>query len=227
MRPRPLLTGLCLMGLALPASADGLLEKARAVSKEGPAYLFDMVFDDGAQAFTFKVDPTRPEGERVVAITPEPSALEGEAAKRVERLKKETKGDIWCSSFTENIPAGAKRISETASAATYSFTPLPGEDKQMRDVVKYLTGKATIDKASGAVLAFEMSAPKAFKPAMVAKVDQFSMKVACKLAPDGRSHVDTFALNLSGTAMMQAFSQTETRKVSNLKAAPQSGYGAP
>lgn len=227
MRAPSLLSGLFLMSLALPAGADALLEKARGVSKDGPAYLFDMAFDDGDQAFTFKIDQTRPETERVVAITPAPEGLAGEAAKRVERLKKQTKGDIWCASFADSIPANAQRLSETASAATYSFTPLPGEDKQMRDMVKYLTGKATIDKASGQILAFEMRAPKAFKPAAVAKVDQFSLKVACKPAPDGRSHVDTFALQVSGTAMMQAFSQNETRKVSNLRAALASGFGTP
>jgi hypothetical protein len=186
-----------------------------------------MVFDDGGQRLTLTVDQTRPENDRVVAMTPELSKLSGEVAKRAERLKKETKGDIWCQEFTESIPASAKRVSETASTATYSFTPLPGDDKNMRDVVKYLTGTATLDKATGNVLAYELSAPKAFKPAMAAKVDRFSMKVACKAAPDGRSHVDTFSLEVSGNAMMQAFRQSETRKVSNLKAAPQSGYGAP
>lgn len=227
MRLFSVLTGLCLLGHALPASADALLEKARAVSKEGPAYLFDMAFSDGVQDLTLKVDQTRPEGERVVEISPKLANLEGDAAKRAQRLKEETKGDIWCSSFTESIPAGAKRVSETASAATYSFTPLPGGNEDMKDIVKYLTGKATLDKATGNVMAFELSAPKAFKPAMVAKVDQFTMKVACKAAPDGRSHVDTFSLTVSGSAMMQAFSQTETRKISNLKPAPQSGFGAP
>lgn len=228
MLPRPALTALFLAaGLSLPASADALLEKARAASKEGPAYLFDMVFDDGGQRLTLTVDQARPENDRVVAMTPELSKLSGEVAKRAERLKKETKGDIWCQEFTESIPASAKRVSETASTATYHFTPLPGDDKNMRDVVKYLTGTATLDKATGNVLAYELSAPKAFKPAMAAKVDRFNMKVACKAAPDGRSHVDTFSLEVSGNAMMQAFRQSETRKVSNLKAAPQSGYGAP
>lgn len=230
MRTRLFLNGFLLAGglsLALPAGADALLEKARTVPKEGPAYLFDMAFDDGAQRFTLKVDQTRPEGARVVAMTPELASLSGDAAKRGERLKSETKGDIWCNSFTESIPPGAKRVSENASTATYSFTPLPGEDKNMRAMVKHLTGTAVLDKATGNVLAFELAAPKAFKPAMAAKIDTFSMKVACKAAPDGRSHVDTFTLQVAGNAMMQDFRQSETRKVSNLKAAPQSGFGAP
>ncbi|OYW82459.1 MAG: hypothetical protein B7Z22_14185, partial [Hyphomonas sp. 32-62-5] len=125
MLPRPALTALLLAaGLGLPASADALLENARAASKEGPAYLFDMVFDDGGQRLTLTVDQTRPENDRVVAMTPELSKLSGEVAKRAERLKKETKGNIWCQEFTESIPASAKRVSETASTATYHFTPL-------------------------------------------------------------------------------------------------------
>lgn len=227
MRSALFLNTLLLAGLALPAGADALLEKARAVPKEGPAYLFDMAFDDGAQRFTLKVDQARPENDRVVAMSPEPASLSGDAAKRGERLKAETKGDIWCNGFTDTIPASATRVSETGSTATYAFTPLPGDDKNMRAMVKHLTGTAVLDKATGNVLAYELAAPKAFKPAMAAKIDTFSMKVACKAAPDGRSHVDTFTMQVAGNAMMQDFRQSETRKVSNLQAAPQSGFGTP
>ncbi len=97
----------------------------------------------------------------------------------------------------------------------------------MRDIVKHLTGTATIEKASGQILAYELTAPKAFKPAVVAKVDRFSMKVACRAAPDGRTHIDTFALDLAGSAMMKPFSQSERRTISNLAPAASSGYGAP
>ena len=225
MRPALLLAGLA--ALSLPATADPLLETARGVSKEGPAYRFDMAYDDGAQPFTLTVDQARPEDQRVVSITPDPSSLEGDAAKRARRLKTETRGDIWCSNFAGNIPANAARVSETPATATYRFSPVPGGDGEMRDIVKHLTGTATIDKASGHILAFEMSAPKAFKPAVVAKVDRFSMKIACRAAPDGRTHIDTFALDLAGSAMMKAFSQTERRTVSNLTPAASSGYGTP
>lgn len=225
MRPAILLSGLA--AICLTSGADPLLETARSVSKEGPTYRFDMAFDDGAQRFTLKVDQARPEDARVVAITPDPSSLDGDAAKRAQRLKTETKGDIWCSNFAANIPAGAKRVSETPASATYSFTPLPGEDGEMREIVKYLTGTATIDKASGHILAYELTAPKAFKPAVVAKVERFSMRIACRAAPDGRTHIDTFALDLSGSAMMKPFSQSESRKISNLTAATPSGYGTP
>ena len=226
MRPAlPILAGLC--AFSLPASADPLLETARSISKEGPDYRFEIAYDDGAQRFVLKVDQARPEDQRVVSIAPDPSGLEGDAAKRAQRLKTETRGDIWCSNCAANIPVSARRVSDTPTSATYSFTPLPGEDGEMRDIVKHLTGTATIEKASGQILAYELTAPKAFKPAVVAKVDRFSMKVACRAAPDGRTHIDTFALDLAGSAMMKPFSQSERRTISNLAPAASSGYGAP
>lgn len=225
MRPALLLAGLA--ALCLPASADTLLEKARQMSKEGPAYRFDLAVEDGSQNYVLKVDQARPENSRVVSMTPDVSALDKEAAKRAEKLKAETKGDIWCSNLMENIPATAKRASETPKTATYSFKPLPGEDGDMKDVVKHLTGTATFDKASGYMLTYELSAPKAFKPVAVAKVSSFNMKVTCKAAPDGRTHIDTFALDLAGSAMMQPFSQSERRRISNLVEVAPSGFGAP
>lgn len=211
----------------LPASADALLDKARSAPKDGPVYAFDLDYNDGKNKFSLSIDPTRPEGQRVTRITPDPKTLTGDSAKIAERLKTRTQGKIMCSEFAANIPASAKRTSETAELATYSFTPLPGpEDGDMAKAYKHLDGKAVIDKATGAILSFEMTSPKAFKPMAIAKIDQMSMKVACKAAPDGRTHIDTFSFNMAGSAMMQAFEQTESRKVSNLRKVAASGYGA-
>jgi hypothetical protein len=119
-------------------------------------------------------------------------------------------------------------VSETAAAATYSFTPLPGKQSgQVAAAYKYLKGTATIDKANGAILAYEMTSPKAFKPMPVAKVDKLTMKVACKAAPDGRTYVDSLAFNLKGSAMMQSLDQMETRRITNLKPLAGSGFGTP
>jgi hypothetical protein len=225
---RYLFASCLLLAAALPASADAVLQKARAMSKDGPLYTFDMDVRDGPDAFKMTVDPSQPEGQRVTRLTPALASLKGDAAKKAERLQQRTEGDIWCSSFAENIPATAKRTSETANTATFSFTPLPGKDDgQMGDAFKHLNATAIIDKTTGAILSYEMSSPKAFKPAAVAKIDRFSMKVACKAAPDGRTHVETFSLDLKGSALMKPFEQTETRRVSNLKAIGTSGFGTP
>lgn len=213
---------------ALPASADAVLKKARAMSAEGPVYTFNVDVIDAETDFKMTVDPSQPEGKRVTKISPAPSSLKGDAAKRAEMLQKRTAGDIWCNRFMENIPATAKRTAETDTTATFSFTPLPGKnDGQMGEAYKFLNGTATIDKSTGAVLRYEMVSPKAFKPAAVAKVDRFSMKVACKPAPDGRTHIDSLVMDVKGSALMKPFEQKETRRVSNLQAIPGSGFGTP
>ena len=226
---RPLLAATCLvLAATLPAHADNLLQKARSASVDGPLYVFNVDVLDGETNFTMTVDPSKPEGRRVTKISPAPSALKGDAAKKAENLQKRTAGQIWCNQFMENIPASAKRTAETETTATFSFTPVATEeDGQMGMAYKYLNGTATIDKATGGILRFEMTSPKAFKPAAVAKVEKFSMKVACKPAPDGRTHIDSLLLDLKGSAMMQPFEQKETRRVSNLQAISSSGFGTP
>lgn len=213
---------------SLPAGADTVLQKAKAPPAGGPLYAFELDVDNGTDTFRMTVDPSKPEGKRVTRITPDPMTLKGDSAKTAERLMTRTEGKIMCSEFAGNIPASAKRASETGTTATYTFTPEPGpDDGDLAKAYKFLTGKAVIDKQSGNILSFEMTSPKAFKPMAVAKIDKLSMKVACKAAPDGRTHIDTFSFDMAGSAMMQAFQQTETRKVSNLKQVAASGYGAP
>lgn len=225
---RLLAASLILLSAALPASADAVLEKARSVSKDGPLYIYDLDYNDGADQFRMTVDQSQPKGQRVVTFAPAVSTLDGDAAKKADKLVKSTAGDIWCSSFAENIPANARRISETASAATYSFTPLPGKQKgQVAAAYKFLNGTATIHKATGAILAYEMVSPKAFKPLPVAKVDKLTMKVACTPAPDGRTYIDSLAFNLKGSAMMKSLDQMEIRRITNLKPLAQFGFGAP
>jgi hypothetical protein len=221
------LASLLALTAALPASADAVLTKAKAVSKEGPLYAFDVDVDDGKNQFRMTVDPSQPNGQRVVKFAPEVSTLKGDSAKKADMLIKKTAGDIWCSSFAENIPANAKRVSETPASATYSFTPLPGKtDAQTASAYKFLKATATIDKSTGAILAYEMNSPKAFKPMAVAKIDKLSMKVACKPLPDGRTYIESLAFDLKGSAMMQSLDQKEVRRISNLTPLQKSGFGS-
>jgi len=213
-----LVLSLVLSAAALPAGADTVLEKARARAADGPLYRWDVDYDDGADQFRMTVDQSQPMGARVVKFTPEPATLKGDSAKTAKRLIEKTEGNVWCNDFAENIPADAKRAAETETTATYSFTPQAGtRDVDMAKAYKFLSGKAVLDKATGAVLSYEMTSAKAFKPVPVAKIDRFRMKVACTPAPDGRTYMTSVNLDMAGSAMMQSFSQTEQRKVSNLK----------
>ncbi|WP_321490945.1 hypothetical protein [uncultured Hyphomonas sp.] len=225
MRPLclPRLSLIALPLLAFPAFAETPLAAALAAPTDGPAYRFDLKLDGTDLKAEAQVDPSLPEGERLTLISPAADTLDGDAAERLVELKENTSGDkIWCSNFNQNIPADAKMVSESGEAAVYSFTPLPGEDKETAKVYKHLTGRVTVSKDAPGILSFEMFAEKPFKPAMVAKVDRFSMKADCARAPDGRTYVQTLAMDVSGNAMMQPFSQSERREVTNLVALPAS-----
>lgn len=216
---------------ALPAlaetPAETPLEKALAGSKEGPAYKFDLKIDDNALNARTEVDPSRPKGDRLVLISPGENELDDAAATRLAELKQTITGEnVWCSSFTENIPTDAKLISESREAAVYAFQPrADAESPDNAKIYRHLTGRVTVSKEKPAIIAFEMFAEKPFKPGLAARVDSFNMKAICDYAPDGRTYIREFALDVAGSAMMKPFSQSERREVSNLVALPETASG--
>jgi hypothetical protein len=231
MRPamfRSLAVSASLIALGAPALAQSPLEKALAAPAEGPLYAFDLTLSTGDLDAVMRVDPSRPEGDRLRVVSPEPEDWTEDFAKRVENMKANTDGDIWCQDFAEHIPAAdAELVSETDTTATYSFQPQPGaEPDDMDKIFEHLTGTVVVDKTAPGILNFEMVAEKPFKPMAVAKIRQFEMKVACTRAPDGRTHVASLDVTLAGSAMMKSFSQSDRQRISNLTPIPNSGTGS-
>lgn len=204
--------------LCLNATADPVLEMMRAASAEGPVYAYDMTFDDGELQAAGRVDPTQPEGARIQVTSPPEAEWDDDFREGLAAIEKETKGDIWCSEFAQNIPADAKLLAQTPDLASYVFTPNPDvdADKTEKKVFKKLKGTVTLDKMDGAILSFKMSLPKPFKPMMVAKINTFEMDVQCTRAPDGRTYIEDFSMALEGSAMMQAFDQKMVHQITAL-----------
>ncbi|KCZ52141.1 hypothetical protein [Hyphomonas pacifica] len=222
------LTALALISLApMPALADPL-QDALAASQDGPLYTFDLTYRDSDIEALIQVDPSRPEGERLLVLSPDKSEWSEDLTKRIEDMQASTDGDIWCHNLAEHIPDDARLVSETDKTATYTFTPLPAEDadKNEKKVTKHLTGSVVVDKIDPAILSFRMASDKPFKPVAVAKIDDFDMQIACARAPDGRTHIARMDISLSGSAMMQAFSQSDHQAISNLQPIPNSGTGS-
>ena len=111
-----------------------------------------------------------------------------------------------------------RRIEETDDTVQFAFTPVPGEesDDMERKILKKVKASATLSKADGQVLSFSMSLPKPFKPAMIAKINTFQLDATCVRAPDGRTYLEAMQMDVSGSAMMQAFSQTVTQRITKL-----------
>lgn len=222
------LAALALTALApLPALA-GPLQDAMAASPDGPLYTFDLAYRAGDIDALMRVDPSRPEGERLTVLSPDESDWSEELVELIADMQAKSDGDIWCNSLSEHIPADASLVSETDTTATYTFTPLPSADadKNEKKVIKHLTGSVVVNKAEPAILSFRMASTKPFKPMAVAKINDFDMQVACARAPDGRTHIASMDTSLSGSAMMQAFSQSEHQAISNLQPVPASGTGS-
>ena len=213
-----IIAALLATSIAPLATADPVLEMMRAASAEGPIYAYDMTFDDGDLVAAGRVDPTQPEGSRIQVTSPPEAEWDDDFRKGLAAIEKETKGDIWCSEFAQNIPADAKLLAQTPDLASYTFTPNPDvdADKTEKKIFKKLNATATLDKMDGAILSFKMSLPKPFKPMMVAKINTFEMDVQCKRAPDGRTYIEDFSLALEGSAMMQAFDQKMRRQITAL-----------
>lgn len=213
-------TVLCAFALsaAIPALADPVLDKMRAVSKEGPVYAYEMTYSGEGIVATGKIDPSQPEGERVQVYSPALSDLSAEFKEGLEEMDAEADGDIWCSDFAEMVPSDATATQQDETTVTYAFTPLPEDDadKTEQKMMKKMQGTVTLDKADGAVLAFNMTLPKPYKPAMVAKINRFQMDVSCERAPDGRTYLEEFNFDIAGSAMMQSFEETVSRQITKL-----------
>ena len=133
-------------------------------------------------------------------------------------MDKQAKGDIWCAEFGKMVPENAELVSEVNGIASYMLTPQcdPGKKDEVK-LMKNLTGTIMIDTVNPAIAGFRMTAPKPFKPAMVAKVDTFDLSVSCDRAPDGRTYAKDFKMSVKGSAMMQSFEEHETRRISGLR----------
>ena len=115
-------------------------------------------------------------------------------------------------------PLDDRKLTETDTTAIYAFTPLPDEDADdmQRKVMKKVEAEITLAKEDGAVLAYQASLPKPYKPAMIAKVNTLNIDVACERAPDGRTYIQSFLFELSGSAMMNDFDEKSTRTFTRL-----------
>lgn len=206
--------------LALPAYAEqslSPLELARALPSEGPLYAFDMEYISTDITARGKIDPSQPEGSRINISFPAKEDWPDDFEDGLKEMDAEADGDIWCAGMLDAVPDGAELVSEDNGIARYAFKPSPAE-KRDEKFMKHLSGTIEIDSRDGAVLAFAMTSSKAFKPNMMVKINSFAMSATCERGPDGRTYTAETTVKVSGSAAMQSFDETETRKITALYA---------
>lgn len=215
---RSVALGAFALTMSFSASADPVLDMMRSLSSDGPVYSYEMSYSDADITASGLIDPSQPKGKRIEIYSPDESEWSNDFRKGIEEMDAETEGDIWCADFAEMVPGNAETVSEDAASVTYAFTPEPeaDADKTEKKMMKQLNGSITLAKADGAILAFNMVLPKPYKPAMVAKINRFEMAATCDRAPDGRTYVEQFNFDISGSAMMQRFEETVSRRITKL-----------
>src|SRR6056297_2088387 len=210
--------GAVALSLARPVSADPVLEMMWGQSKDGPLYAYEMAYTVRGSTAVAKIDPSQPSGQRLELVSPSDDTLSDDFRDSLEEIDAEANGDIWCADFAEMVPEDASKTEENDTSVTYTFTPIPeaDADKNEQKMIKQLDGVVTVDKSDGAVLAFNMTLPKPYKPALVAKIDSFKLAATCDRAPDGRTYVERFNFDIAGSAMMQSFEESVSRQITEL-----------
>ena len=210
--------GALALSLSSAAAADPVMEMMRSLSTEGPVYSYEMSYSDADLTATGLIDPSQPEGQRIEIYSPSESEWSNDFRDGIAEMDAETEGDIWCADFAEMVPGNVKAVSEDDASVTYAFTPNPeaDADKTEKKMMKQLNGSVTLAKEDGAILAFNMILPKPYKPAMVAKINRFEMAATSDRAPDGRTYVEQFNFDISGSAMMQNFEESVSRTITKL-----------
>ncbi len=211
----------CLL-ISVPALAQTPLKRALTAAKNGPVYSYDISYVTREMNAAGRINPSRPNGQRVKVSRPAKSTWSDDFKKAVKEIENGRYKGFWCSEMAKSIPASARLISQTATTATYAFKPLPDPDeKASKKFVKHLNGRVTVDKKAPAILAYSLTAPKSFKPAFVARITKFNLNTSCARAPDGRTYVKNSKVIVAGSAFGKSFNESTTRTHSRLKQASQ------
>jgi len=215
---------LCCAPIGLFAqSNDALLARVLSSSPPEHSYQFRADYEEDDNALSVRIDPSRREGERVVVLAPTDTSTSDYATQKVLQLEAEPMPAFWCAEMATMIPADAKRIDESDGTVTYQFAPKPDpEDEEDAEFMAHILATAEIDKVDGAILQFEMHAPKSFKPAMVAKIKEFRYFAECDRAPEGATYLKNLRVQIAGSAFFKSFEQFESRKITELESLAES-----
>lgn len=220
MASRAPLTLIPALALALPASAQFWPEPLRTAAdapETRPAYAYDLMIEVAGQTARARIDPSAPEGERLTVLSPPESERGEKLNELVMNIANNLDGQIGCARMLDMVPGSVELLSEDEEAATYGFTPqpLPEMDGQQRKLMTRLEGQITVSKSQPDVLAYSMTLPKPYKPAIVAKIDTFQMEVSCAPGPEGRQISARRVMEISGSALGNPFGDREVYTISN------------
>jgi len=197
----------------MPANGTTFAQRV-GLRTEGPDYPYQLYFEDSEMSVHANVDPFAPAGERVTIVSPISGEKPDDFDAGVAELDANPTEDFWCSGLADMVPTDARLVADTADTMEFSFVPLADpDDEDDAALMEHLTGQVTIDKRLSAIRSFRLTAPKPFKPTMVAKIKSFELTADCEATPDGRTYAALFKVSVVASAFFKTFEDTESRRI--------------
>ncbi len=204
---------------AAQSTPPELFRKAFAAPAKVQLYAYDFLDQragDKPGHIRGRVDPSKPEGERVTIL--EATGDKVDLKKIDKRYEKNADGEIWCDKLTGGVDGEVTETGANEAGRLFAFRPLPkpdaeGEEKKL---YKQLAAVVAIDEATASIRTFTATLTAPWKPMVIAKLDTMEMKGVCEPAPDGRAYHSRLETRVVGSALGSAFSQDMTSTISNL-----------
>lgn len=196
-----------------------LLTAALSPSADETLYAYEFTMTEtGSRNTTVRgrIDPTKPEGQRVEIIEGNGKDLDLEAMD--ERLEDNADGDIWCDSMISGASGKIAEIGSSSGNRAYRFTPRarPEAGKDERKMFDQLVADTVVDEDSRTLKSFSARLEKPWKPNIAAKIHEFNMSGECALAPNGRAYARTITTQIRGSALGQNFNAKSVREITSL-----------
>ncbi len=176
---------------------------------------------DGEEQHVLKYKINIPaEAKPSVTVNEYPAGIdESDKKELLEDLQADIDGDIWCDDHKDNVGGPVTLVSENDKEAIYTFpaNPESAEDKVERKMLERSVVTITVDKARKEVSKFQYDLQKPFKPAVIAKINEFTMEGSCTSHEFGRPVLSDVTVRVAGKAMGQSFNQSTVQSFTSIQ----------
>jgi len=210
-----LLTAAGVSAATLPAPVDAAItdvETRRTAAGEELRFTFKMHTVTAESEFQFRFDPQSSDGWTLVSEeTKQTAKMRERMIKRAIEQEHGPDRELLVSDLRELIGDKIELVENDDRQRVYRFDlseeAAIGGDGGSFDASKHLTGELAIGPGDR-LLWLRFFAPKAFKPAVVAKIKSFNLKMFYDpIWPDGPYVLVRQSMNLDGSAFFKSFKE--------------------
>lgn len=198
----------------MPAPLANALAAAKAQAAGAPVFAFTQTLSSPDRTpLTVRYDPANGEGADAWTQLDPPAGEDKDADALFAAIadQDDPAAEILVGAGDQDLVSGPfSVISQTEGAMTYGVGAPAGRDDKYNDIRRYLQAEASVN-AGGALSAFRVYAPEAFKPNPMARIETFESRTELAPAwPDGPLVVVTAHTQIKGSAFFSGFDETVT-----------------